>query len=68
MSTLLHCPNCHRKVDTSSELVDQVYHGYGNDFIFECDECGAECLVSIDWEPDFYIHKDTIKLKEKKDE
>ena len=62
------CPICFRVVDPNSELIDQTYHNKGEDFEFECPKCESTYKVSVDWEPYYFIHKDTIKLKEEKNE
>jgi transcription elongation factor Elf1 len=58
MSTF-ECPHCQKEYDIGG-YPDHLTDMRGNRFTFEC-ECGAEFECAVDWEPDIYPDKSTLK-------
>jgi len=58
MSYEIECPSCH----ATHDMLGYPDHWQGSDnFTFECDECGAEFKVSVDYEPIFCVYKGSVK-------
>ena len=61
MARHIECPVCRKTTDLSDEPDYLRQLPPNNRFTYECD-CGASFDVDIDWEPDFYVHKSTLKV------
>jgi hypothetical protein len=65
MATGFDCPTCFKRYSESEDLVDYLIHPIISPINFVCDECGSSYDIEIEFEPYFFIYRDTIKKKEK---
>lgn len=61
MATDIICPNCKAEIDMG-DYPDNVANDGGSHFDMECEGCDASFRVDVDFEPVFYVRKDTLKL------
>ena len=55
-----NCPHCGTEVD-ADDIPDHISNsGPSGRFTFECD-CGCTFEVAVDWDPSFYVLRDTVK-------
>lgn len=55
------CPNCKAEIDMS-DYPDHIANAGGGHFTMECETCDASFRVDVDYEPTFFVRKDTLKL------
>lgn len=58
----INCPFCDFEHDIGqfSDWYEHLRPG-SNHMVWECVECEVEFDVTVDWEPEFYSHGDTVR-------